>query len=146
MKTKTLFGRFAVGFALFSMIALSAAAVSAQYGGGYGGGGSYGGRSGGYGGGSYGGRSGGYGGGGYGGRSGGYGGGGYGGGTGYTPLSGVALADGVLFKASDEENIVDRARQEAAYRGIPGEMKSRALTGRFHSTASKRRSKRTAGR
>lgn len=122
MRTKTLFGRFAVGFALFSMIALSAAAVSAQYGGGYGGGsrsgGSYGNnRSGG----SYGNnRSGG----GYGGRSGGgsYGG-GYGGGSTYTSLSGVALADGVLFKASDEENIVDRARQEAAYQGIPSEMK-----------------------
>ena len=124
MRMKTLFGRFAVGVALLSMIALSAASLNAQYGGGGYGGGS----RGGYGGGGYGGGSrGGYGGGGYGGRSGGYGGGGYGGGYGggsnYSSLSGVALADGVLFKASDAENIVDRARQEAAYQGIPSEMK-----------------------
>ncbi|MGI5831840.1 MAG: DUF1598 domain-containing protein [Thermoguttaceae bacterium] len=102
MKVKDLIGRAAIGFAVFSLIALPASSASAQYGGGSRGG--YGG--GGYGGGSYG---------------GGYGGGGYGG-SGYSSLSGVALADGVLFKASDADKVVDRARQEAAYRGIPGDM------------------------
>ena len=118
-------GLAALGLALCSLIALSTVSVSAQYGGGSYGGGS---RSGGYGGGS---RSGGYGGGGRnggyggGGRSGGYGGGGYGGGyggSGYSSLSGVALADGVLFRAPEADNVIGQARLEAAYQGIPGEM------------------------
>lgn len=114
MKMRRMAGRFVAFVTIFALVALTAVTARAQNygGGGYGnsGGGSYGNnRSGG----GYGNNSGG----GYGNNSGGY------GGSGYSSLSGVALADGILFKAKEDAGLLDQARLEAAYQGIPSEMR-----------------------